>query len=168
MKEQMMVTYSFVTRWRFDAPIDAVWDAIRNYRAWPTWWPSIADARPIAPGDATGVGETVEFAFRTRLPYQLRFRMTTVRVDPPRAIDGRADGELQGTGRWRLSPDAGGTRVTYYWDVRTNRWWMNALAPIARPAFHWNHDQVMEDGRRGLTRLLARSASATAATPAHG
>lgn len=124
-------------------------------------WTSIAEARLIAPGDSTGAGETVEFAFRTRLPYQLRFRMTTIRVDPPREIDGRADGEPQGTGRWRLTPDAKGTRVTYEWDVQTNRWWMNLLAPIAGPAFRWNHDKMMEDGRRGLMRLLAGSVAAT-------
>jgi hypothetical protein len=163
-----MVTYSFVTRWRFDAPIEVVWDVIRDYQSWPTWWPSIVEARSIVPGDSAGTGETVEFAFRTRLPYRLRFRMTTISVCPPREIDGRAEGELQGTGRWRLIPDAGGTRVTYYWDVQTNRWWMNLLAPIARPVFRWNHDQVMEDGRRGMMRLLARRASAIAATPARG
>lgn len=151
-----MTAYSFVSRWQFDAPIEAVWDAIRTYEAWPSWWPSIAEARRIAPGDASGVGEVVEFAFRTRLPYRLRFRMTTTRLEAPHELDGRAVGELQGTGRWRLSAGDRGTRVTYYWDVRTTRWWMNLLAPIARPVFKWNHDQVMEDGRRGLARLLAQ------------
>ncbi|MGD9893139.1 MAG: SRPBCC family protein [Dehalococcoidia bacterium] len=163
-----MANYSFVTRWRFDAPIEPVWDAIRRYKEWPHWWPSIAEARLITHGDSNGIGEAVEFAFRTRLPYRLRFRMTTVRIVPPRELDGRAEGELRGTGRWRLAPDDGGTRVTYYWDVQTASRWMNLLAPIARPVFRWNHDQVMEDGRRGLARLLAHRAPATAATPARG
>ena len=89
---------------------------------------------------------------------------------PPEGERGgpRRNNITEGTGRWRLTPDAGGTRVTYYWDVRTNRWWMNALAPIARPVFRWNHDQVMADGRRGLTRLLAHRPSATAIIAARG
>ena len=151
--------------WHFDAPIEQVWRSIRNYQAWPSWWPSIAEARQIAPGNSAGVGESVEFAFRTRLPYQLRFRMMTERVVEPRELDGRAAGELQETGRWRLESTAGGTRVTYYWDVQTNRWWMNLIAPIARLAFRWNHDQVMEDGRRGLARLLARQSAKKAVQP---
>jgi uncharacterized protein YndB with AHSA1/START domain len=164
--EGMMAVYSFVTRWQFEAPIEAVWEAIRNYQSWPSWWPSIAEARQIRPSNEAGVGETVEFAFRTRLPYQLRFRMTTVRIDAPHNLHGRADGELQGTGRWRLASTTRGTQVTYYWDVKTNRWWMNLLAPIARPAFRWNHDQVIEDGRCGLARLLAPGATrATVVAP---
>jgi hypothetical protein len=94
--ERIMAVYSFVTTWHFDAPIEQVWQSIRNYQAWSSWWPSIAEARQIAPGDTTGVGESVEFAFRTRLPYQLRCRMTTVRIVEPRELDGRAEGELQG------------------------------------------------------------------------
>ena len=160
-----MAQYSFVTLWRIDAPIDAVYEAIRDYQAWPAWWPSIAAAKQLQPGDADGVGEAVEFTFRTRLPYTLRFRMTTTSVRPPSELDGRAEGELEGTGRWRLARDGSGTSVTYYWDVQTTRWWMNLLAPLARPAFKWNHDQVMEDGRRGLVKLLARG---TASRPTAG
>ena len=152
-----MRTYSFVTTWHFPAAIETVWEAIRNYQGWPAWWPSIAEARQVRPGDAEGLGEMVAFTFRTRLPYRLRFRMITTSVKPPHELDGRAFGELAGTGRWRLSEENGGTKVIYYWDVRTTRWWMNLLASIARPVFEWNHDQVMEAGRAGLARLLAET-----------
>jgi hypothetical protein len=40
---------------------------------------------------------------------------------------------------------------------------MNLLAPIARPAFAWNHDQVMRSGLVGLQRRLRRNGRATAA-----
>lgn len=158
-----MATYSFVTTWRFRAPIGLVWDAIRDYQSWPTWWPSIAVARRLRGGDANGVGEVVGYVFRTRLPYRVRFRMTTTHVKPPTELDGSATGELEGTGRWRLTDEGETTLVRYFWDVRTTRWWMNLLAPLARPVFAWNHDQVMESGRRGLTRLLAQRQRAAAA-----
>ncbi len=150
-----MAEYAFVTRWRFDAPIEQVWDAIRVYRAWPRWWPAIARTRQVKAGDAQGLGEVVEFVFRTRLGYRLGFEMTTTAIEPPRLLAGTAAGELAGTGRWELSEDGGGTRVVYYWNVETTRWWMRVLAPIARPAFSWNHDQVMKSGETGLARLLA-------------
>src|SRR3712207_5376345 len=108
-----MRTYSFVTTWHVPAPIEAVWDAIREYRAWPSWWPSIAEVRQLAPGGVDGAGETVAFTFRTRLPYRLRFVMTTTSVRAPYELDGRASGELTGTGRWRLSRDGDGTTVVY-------------------------------------------------------
>jgi hypothetical protein len=38
--------------------------------------------------------------------------------------------------------------------VKTTEWWMNLLAPIARPLFAWNHDVVMRQGGEGLARLL--------------
>jgi hypothetical protein len=31
---------------------------------------------------------------------------------------------------------------------------MNALTPIARPIFRWNHDRLMRAGGRGLAQRL--------------
>jgi hypothetical protein len=31
---------------------------------------------------------------------------------------------------------------------------MNLLAPVARPLFKWNHDQIMRQGAEGMARLL--------------
>lgn len=69
-------------------------------------------------------------------------------------LEGEATGELEGTGRWMLTSEDGWTRVRYTWDVRTTRWWMNLLAPVARPAFNWNHDELMREGGESLARRL--------------
>ena len=58
-------------------------------------------------------------------------------------------GELEGTGRWRLHTENDETVVRYMWEVRTTRRRMNLLAPIARSAFEWNHDQGMRGGIAG-------------------
>ena len=162
-----MAQYHFVTTWRVRAPIDQVWQVIRDYQSWPSWWPAIAAARRVRQGDADGVGEVVDLVFRTPLGYRLRFRVTAEHVRAPHELDGRAVGELEGVGRWRLAESGGETVVRYAWDVRTTRWWMNVLAPIARPAFAWNHDRVMASGRAGLRRLLAGRAAPGAAN-GHG
>ena len=78
--------------------------------------------------------------------------------DPPAGapylLEGRASGELAGSGRWRLFEAQGRTASTWDWDVETTARWMNLLGPLARPAFMWNHDRVMRQGAEGLAREL--------------
>src|SRR5262249_41902590 len=88
-------------------------------------------------------------------PYKVRFNMRTVRVEPPSLIEGHADGELSGTGRWTLTSEGTGTRVRYDWIVEVTKPWMRLLAPLLRPVFAWNHNKVMEWGRAGLERKPA-------------
>jgi uncharacterized protein YndB with AHSA1/START domain len=149
-----MADYEFVTEWRIDAPVDAVWAAIFDSLRWPQWWRAVRRVEELAPGDADGIGNLRRYTFRSVLPYNLVFDMRTTRIEPLRALDGAASGELEGEGRWRFKADAGGTLVRYEWDVRTTRAWMNALAPIARPLFTWNHEVVMRQGETGLRRHL--------------
>jgi hypothetical protein len=87
------------------------------------------------------------------LPYELSFDSRVTRVERPHLIEGTATGELEGTGVWRLY-EGSGTAAVYEWRVHTTRAWMNVLAPLARPAFAWNHDIVMRQGADGIAREL--------------
>ena len=80
--------------------------------------------------------------------------METIRIEPPLLLEGTAIGELQGHGRWQLSTADTETIVRYDWNVETNKWWMNLLAPIARSLFEWNHNVVMNWGAKGLEERL--------------
>jgi hypothetical protein len=93
-------------------------------------------------------------AWRSRIPYVLEFEFEVERVDTPHEMFGTATGELTGTGHWRLFEYAGVTAVTYDWNVRTTKAWMNWVAPIARPVFEYNHNVVMRWGGEGLARQL--------------
>ena len=88
-------------------------------------------------------------------PYELEFEFVVERAGRA-ALDERrgASGELTGTGHWRLYEQDGVTAVTYEWNVHTTKRWMNALAPVARPVFEYNHDVVMRWGGEGLARAL--------------
>jgi hypothetical protein len=151
-----MARYSFVTTWALTAPIDAVWDAIHDTESWPSWWRGVKVAEHVHGGDGAGdgVGSVHRYVWRSRLPYDIEFRMRTTRIEAPHLLEGEADGDLRGTGRWRLWTGAGATAVTYEWDVETTIAWMNALAPVGRPVFHWSHDVVMRNGGRGLAERL--------------
>ena len=149
-----MAEYRFLTTWLIEAERERVWDAIYDSERWPEWWHGVEEASRIAGGDERGIGQVGSYVWRSRLPYPVRFQITTTRVDPPRLLEGDAVGELEGTGRWRLFSEGGVTAVLYEWNVATTKAWMNLLAPLARPVFQWNHDWVMRNGATGLARLL--------------
>jgi uncharacterized protein YndB with AHSA1/START domain len=149
-----MAQYQFLTTWCLDAPIDRVWDALYDSERWPEWWRGVEAVRVLEPGNADRVGELARYTWKSKLPYRLEFDMRTERVERPYLVEGTASGELAGEGRWRLFEARGTTAVTYEWAVHTTERWMNALAPIARPVFAWNHDYVMRGGGEGLARRL--------------
>jgi uncharacterized protein YndB with AHSA1/START domain len=149
-----MPGYEFLTTWVLEAPRERVWDAIRESEKWPEWWRGVERVVEVERGDDEGVGQLSRYTWRSKLPYELSFEMRTTRVERPLLLEGQASGELSGVGRWRLYEENGTTAVIYEWNVATTRRWMNALAPLMRPAFEWNHDWVMGHGGTGLARLL--------------
>jgi len=146
--------YAFFTRWHLTAPIDRVARVIEDPTCWPTFWPAVAEARRLSPARRDGLGERVRVTWRAPFGYRLSFDSETAHRVPPRQYDFRAIGDLFGRGRFMLRPTDAGTEVDYHWHVLTRPLWMRALAPVARPAFTWNHDQIMSEGGRGLADHL--------------
>ena len=149
-----MAEYKFITIWRLEAPQAQVWDLIFHSEDWPAWWRGVEKVERVKDGDAKYVGAIHRYTWKSKLPYRLIFEMETTRVEPINVIEGRAIGELQGTGRWQFSNDGQVTSARYDWKVQTTKAWMNYLAPIARPVFSWNHDVVMGWGGAGLAKRL--------------
>jgi len=152
-----MADYSFLTGWLLESPREPVWEAIYDQERWPEWWRGVEEVEEVrpAPGDGDGgVGSVSRMVWKSLLPYRVEFEVTTKRIERPHLMEGDAVGELAGTGRWRLFERDGVTAVLYEWNVATTRAWMNALAPLARPVFEWNHDWVMARGGEGIARLL--------------
>ena len=148
-----MARYSFLTTWILDAPREDVWEAIHAVERWPEWWPGVRRVEKLEPGGADGTGALYAHEWRSVIPYPVRFETRITRLERPHVIEADAAGELAGTGRWRLT-EGSETTVTYEWNVRTTRAWMNAVAPLARPVFRWNHNVVMHRGGEGLAGLL--------------
>jgi uncharacterized protein YndB with AHSA1/START domain len=146
--------FALVTYWHLGAPIDRVWEAIVAVEDWPRWWRYVDRVEEIAKGDADGRGALRRYTWSSKLPYRLSFAMRVTKVQRPSSLEGVAEGDLTGTGRWLLTAEDGTTSVRYDWMVVTTKPWMNALAPVLQPAFRWNHNQVMAEGGRGLARHL--------------
>ena len=149
-----MPEYRFLTTWLLEADREPVWDAIYESERWPGWWRGVEEAEKLVEGDERGIGQRGRYVWKAKLPYRVEFEIVTTRVERPHLLEGDADGELAGVGRWRLFEHDGVTAVVYEWNVRTTRWWMNLLAPVAKPVFQANHDYVMRNGGEGIARLL--------------
>lgn len=149
-----MAEYQFLTRWHLDAPIDEVWAAIRDVESYPKWWKYVAEAEQMTPGDEKGLGERLRYHWTSALPYTFDFQTETTKSEPPRLLETTATGDIEGFGRWELAEAEQGTVVHYTWNVRTTEAWINALAPLAKPIFVWNHGMLMRAGGEGLARHL--------------
>jgi uncharacterized protein YndB with AHSA1/START domain len=146
--------YELLSTWLLQAPRGAVWEAIEDASAWPSWWRGVVSAERVGDGDADGVGRRYRVRWRSAVPYAIGFEFEVLETEAPGYMTGRAVGELEGTGTWRLFEEHGVTAVTYDWRVRTTRAWMNLVAPLARPVFEWNHCWVMARGGEGLAQRL--------------
>jgi uncharacterized protein YndB with AHSA1/START domain len=133
-----MADYAFLTTWLLESPREPVWEAIYAQERWPGWWRGVEAAEELHSGDGDRVGAVSRMVWRSFLPYRVRFEVTTTRVERPRLIEARAEGELSGVGRWRLYEADGVTAVLYEWNVATTRAWMNLLAPVARSLRPWH------------------------------
>ena len=149
-----MATYSFLTTWCVAAPIEPVWDLISSSERYPEWWKGVRKVTELEPGGENGVGTLSRLEWRSKLPYSLEFDVRVTRSEPPYLLEGHASGELEGVGVWRLYSSDIGTALIYSWDVATTRAWMNAISPVARRVFAWNHDYVMRQGSIGLSTRL--------------
>jgi Polyketide cyclase / dehydrase and lipid transport len=149
-----MADYTFLTAWRVAARREDVFEVLHESERWPEWWDGLERVVKLEEGDADGRGSLGVYTWRSVMRYRLEFEMRITRVERPYRMDGEATGELAGTGIWRLYEDGDATAVLFEWQVHTTRRWMNALAPIARPVFRWNHDRLMRAGGHGLAQRL--------------
>ncbi|MCG2577621.1 SRPBCC family protein [Dechloromonas sp. XY25] len=149
-----MAEYHLLTIWRINAPLTEVYNAIHDSTRWPEWWPGAEKVEPIASTEGDGVNGICRFSWRGRLPYLIVFDIHATRIKKLVAIEGRATGDLEGVGHWRFSRRGSISIVRFEWHVRSTKWWMNLLAPLARSIFISNHVRLMTQGGEGLAALL--------------
>lgn len=147
--------FVYDTEWCFDAPLEAVWQALFDVESWPQWWPCVRRVRTLEAGGADGLGAIRRIDWSTRLPYGFTLDVEAVEVARPHRLRGLARGDMEGEGVWTLwRDDTGRTRVRYTWTLRLHTRWMRIVAPWMAPVFRWNHEGVMRAGGRGLARRL--------------
>lgn len=149
-----MAEYRLLTIWRIEAPLEEVYAAIHNSPHWADWWPGMQKVEEVAAGDANGINSVLRYFWQGRLPYRMVFEVRATRIEKCVAIEGSVQGDLEGVGRWHSINEGAVCVVRYEWHVRSTRWWMNLIAPVARSMFVRNHGIIMRQGAEGLARRL--------------
>jgi hypothetical protein len=155
--------FDLVSHWCLPAAPPAVWQALIDVHAWPSWWPYVKEVQTLREGDSHGVGAMRLIHWRTRLGYSLKLRVQAVELVRHERLRGRSQGSLQGEGIWLLRADehiADVTHVTYVWRVVLDTVWLRLTAPLLAPLFRWSHESVMRSGHLGLCKHLASKSKA--------
>ena len=141
-------SYTFRSIWRVDASVFDAFTALADIEAYPRWWREIKEVRPI---DET----RVDVHIRAALPYSLHVRLHKEIEDRQTGILRTSlTGDLQGWSSWSIVPLQAGCSLRFDEEVVTTKPLMNALTPVARPLFLFNHSLMMRHGERGLRRYL--------------
>ena len=154
----MAKSYSFITYWEIKAPIEKVWALIYNSTNWVTWWKGVVDVVELEQGNENGIDSVRRYTWKSKLPYTLSFDMKLTELEYCKKLSGIAFGELEGNGTWIFKEKDGTTLVTYYWNIVTNKAWMNWLAFLLKPIFIYNHNIIMRWGKEGLEKKFAANA----------
>ena len=146
--------YHFLSEFTLTSSREAVWAALVAAEAWPSWWRWLKRLEVVrAATSENGVGAVYRNHIGSPTGYSFTFRVEIADTDRLRRIDMALTGEIDGRIRYLLSEGpSGGTHISYAQLVETPKWWMNLLAPIARPGFTWNHDKLMTDFAKGLAQ----------------
>lgn len=140
--------YRFRSEWSLEASRERVFETLKDLEGYVAWWPEVRDVKRIAEG-------RFEVVARATLPYELRFITSQSVLDENAGIiEAGLRGDLNGFTRWTLSQSNGHTVAVFDEEVHTGKRLLNVLAPVARPAFRYNHTLMMRHGQEGLQRLL--------------
>ncbi|MBS1585871.1 MAG: SRPBCC family protein [Bacteroidetes bacterium] len=150
----MPENYSFTTHWYVRAPVEVVWETIRQSEAWPEWWKGMLSVKELEKGDERGIGSIREYRIKSPMNYTLFFRLSLTDRVEYQFLSGNATGELEGVGAWHFQTEGDITHVTCEWNVHTNLGWMNTFAFMLKPVFKFNHSLVMKWGAQSLAKRL--------------
>ena len=149
--------YAFLTHWRVNAPVELVYDILKDGKDYVRWWPDVyLNAEHIPSGDPNGVGDQVVLLTKGWLPYRLRWTATAVRRERPHTIEISASGDFVGRGIWQLQQDGEICDIKFDWRLRADKPLLRWLSPIFKPIFKWNHKWAMNWGLIRLQQEIAR------------
>jgi len=155
--------YHFVTEWKFDAPIELVFNIIEKGEDFPRWWPEVyLSSRAEKKGRPDRVGDKLYLHTRGWLPYTLSWTAEVVEIAPPSRLEFKAIGDFIGRGLWNLTQSGATTHVRFDWHILAEKPLLRHLSFIAKPIFSWNHEWAMAKGYERFIQELARRATVEA------
>ena len=138
---------------------------LADAEALPHWWPAVyLNSRRVAAGQESGEGGITEFVTKGWLPYTLRWRCRTTKVDLPHRIEIEASGDFLGKGVWALRQDGSWVQIQFDWQILAEKPFLRWLSFALKPVLGANHRWAMAQGEKSLRLELNRHRTGGAAT----
>lgn len=151
-------TYHFVTVWRVKGSLHEVTSILGDAPGLVRWWPSVyLDVQEVAPGDHEGLGRVISLYTKGWLPYTLRWKFRITEVNHRFGFTIKAWGDFVGRGIWTFeAKEAGWVRITYDWQIGTEKPVLKYFSIVMKPIFSANHRWAMARGEESLKLEMAR------------
>lgn len=149
------VPFRIITDWRVRGRLTDVVRLLTTLETFPIWWSEVYLAvRPVAPGDAQGIGHTVPIRSRGWLRYRLHWKATLTEADLPHRWVIEATGDVHGRGTWHLRQAGEVVEIEFDWQVTSNNPLVRLLIPLFGWAMRANHTWAMARGEAALKSAL--------------
>jgi hypothetical protein len=149
--------YHFITEWRVEAPIETVYEILKDGKEYARWWSDVYLETKLEPsGNPDGIGDKIILLTRGKLPYKLRWTATAEHAEKPTKIEISASGDFVGRGIWELRQIGKEVLIRFDWRLRADKPLLRFLSPIFKPIFSWNHHWAMDKGQMRLREEIVR------------
>jgi uncharacterized protein YndB with AHSA1/START domain len=132
-----------------------LWDVIGEVEQFEGWWPWLEEFR--LEGGSLQEGAVLHGVIAPPLPYRMRVQIELTRCEPPRRIEARVHGDLEGEASLELRARGAGSSVEVAWTVEMMQRPMRLADRMAHPLLQWGHDRVVEITVAGFRRRLSRA-----------
>jgi Polyketide cyclase / dehydrase and lipid transport len=144
--------YHFEDHWKIWHPIDAVWDVLATPINFPDWWQGVY----LQATALDSAERHVAVLTKGWLPYKLRWKIETIRMEKPNLIEFRASGDFStDSSKWLLRAEGSATLITLDWNPKVEKPIVKLLSPVLKPVFEWNHHWAMNRGEKQLAEYLS-------------
>ena len=151
MPGRPLITYR--RAYEFPVSPQELWDTIEEVDRFESWWPWLEEFR--LDGDSLEAGAVLSGVVAPPLPYRMRIEVELIRCEPPRRMDARIRGDLEGVASLEARPREEGSTVEVAWEVEMMQRPMRLANRMAHPLLQWGHDRVVEITVAGFRRRLA-------------
>ena len=149
--------FYFITKWRFKATCEEIFEILGNPLSLTEWWPEVyLKVDELQIGDEIGIGRVIALHTKGWLPYTLKWQFRVSHVSRPNGFSLVASGDFVGTGEWTFVQIGDEVEVTYDWHVRAEKPLLRRLSGLLKPIFSMNHEWAMKKGEIALKKELYR------------
>ncbi len=150
-----MPSYYVRSVWYIGAPPERVWAPLSEVENWAHWWPEVTSAMELETGFGEGHGSLKRCTWRGSIAPEFIFNLRVTRIAPESLLEAEVRGRLEGTTRWIVTPQEGGSAICMEWSFRTHIWWMGLLGPLTRRLYPHIFESILKSGGISLADHLA-------------